>query len=621
MAHIAQACEAHPSTVRSAGGSYLTADLDGFPVLRFHCALFRSQIDSASPSRYCYAARSYEICLLNSHLAFGYRYGFLTLTYSQGPTVFPILFACILSRATHAILVWRLERGESVGTLDLLAGSTSLTSTVTSQLQLRTFGILGPALVVIWALSPIGGQAALRVMTVGAHIRQAQIPLQYMLFDGAPGLSDFDGSGSALQYDISTAEWEAALFSTAAAYSASTDLWGNVKIPYFEDVEMMSNPNSDGWYTTNLSNGLYYSSLVGVPVAGIESASTVSNFSMETSYFNVECGYNSTEVTRLDTLGGRNWAAGMTPGGVLSNGTKLFDGVSPFTNLSYMVEQEFSTNNFTYTDAFGAYECNLTRTYVEVGISCGNSSLSNSSCGTTMMRRSQINHPPEIYNWSGTWYYFTRMLSIFASPDAGTSPNPYNTYFIHPGNVTSGVDTMPSPTLTGAEFSKLFLRVLNTWWMILLGPYAITGSVSVGSVFVYNSSTENSYFEGYSNTTGTQTTTTEVIICHHNWLIALCIASILLILATAVRPILQFFAHGPDVLLNFSSLATRSNEYIPLPPSGTAMDASDRARSLKDLKVRFGDIRSQDAIGRLVIGLDIPGAPSIGSARKRRLYE
>ncbi|OAG25681.1 hypothetical protein CC77DRAFT_1015059 [Alternaria alternata] len=45
-------------------------------------------------------------------------------------SVFPISFAVVLGRATHAALRWRLESGERCGTLDVLAGSTSLTSTI-----------------------------------------------------------------------------------------------------------------------------------------------------------------------------------------------------------------------------------------------------------------------------------------------------------------------------------------------------------------------------------------------------------------------------------------------------------------------------------------------------------
>ena len=56
----------------------------------------------------------------------------LTFGVFKGPTIFPILFASIIGRATHAILLWRLEKGEHVGILDMLAASTSLTSTITS---------------------------------------------------------------------------------------------------------------------------------------------------------------------------------------------------------------------------------------------------------------------------------------------------------------------------------------------------------------------------------------------------------------------------------------------------------------------------------------------------------
>jgi hypothetical protein len=42
--------------------------------------------------------------------------------------------------------------------------------------------------------------------------------------------------------------------------------------------------------------------------------------------------------------------------------------------------------------------------------------------------------------------------------------------------------------------------------------------------------------------------------------------------------------------MNISSLATRNNPYVPLPNYETYLDASDRARLLRNFKVRFGDI-------------------------------
>jgi hypothetical protein len=76
-----------------------------------------------------------------------------------GPSVFLLLFAAIIGRLAHTVLLWRLEKGARIGLLDTLAGSTSLTSTVTSQIQLRTISILGFGIVLLWLLLPLGGQA------------------------------------------------------------------------------------------------------------------------------------------------------------------------------------------------------------------------------------------------------------------------------------------------------------------------------------------------------------------------------------------------------------------------------------------------------------------------------
>ena len=116
----------------------------------------------------------------------GTRYGFtdvVRLILYQGPSVFPIVFACVIGRTAHSILLWRLGKGEYIGTLDLLAGSTSLTSTVTTQLKLRFIGLLGIALMFIWAFSPVGGQASLRAMTTGLRLDTSSASFSYMTTD------------------------------------------------------------------------------------------------------------------------------------------------------------------------------------------------------------------------------------------------------------------------------------------------------------------------------------------------------------------------------------------------------------------------------------------------------
>ena len=69
--------------------------------------------------------------------------------------------------------------------------------------------------------------------------------------------------------------------------------------------------------------------------------------------------------------------------------------------------------------------------------------------------------------------------------------------------------------------------------------------------------------------------------------------------------------------MDLSSLATRDNPYIELPPSGTQLDAADRSMYLKDMKIRSGDVKEGAEVGRLAIGMSVGG---IGILQKGRTY-
>ncbi|KAI4653443.1 hypothetical protein J4E93_001209 [Alternaria ventricosa] len=118
--------------------------------------------------------------------------------------------------------------------------------------------------------------------------------------------------------------------------------------------------------------------------------------------------------------------------------------------------------------------------------------------------------------------------------------------------------------------------------------------------------------------TGTRRSNVEIFHAHFGWVIALIVSSTVLIVASLVPFYLRtFLPHGPDVLMNFSSLAARDNPYVTLPGTGTYLDAADRSRLLKDVRIQFGDVEEGGEIGRLAIGrLDGDVAP----LRKGRKY-
>lgn len=121
---------------------------------------------------------------------------------------------------------------------------------------------------------------------------------------------------------------------------------------------------------------------------------------------------------------------------------------------------------------------------------------------------------------------------------------------------------------------------------------------------------------------GTLTTREEVIQAHSAWVATLAVASAVMIVASLVSPVTRIFLRrGPDLMFNISSLATRDSKHIGLPASGTYLDPSDKARLVKDLKVRFGDVRRDADIGRLAIGmLDVYGVPKVAAVQRKRQY-
>lgn len=54
--------------------------------------------------------------------------------------------------------------------------------------------------------------------------------------------------------------------------------------------------------------------------------------------------------------------------------------------------------------------------------------------------------------------------------------------------------------------------------------------------------------------------------------------------------------------MNISSLATRESTYLALPTTGTHLDASERSRYLKDVRIRLKDVEKDNETGRSAIG-------------------
>lgn len=76
-----------------------------------------------------------------------------------------------------ALATWELQKGTTIGRVEQLVGSHTLVGSLVTQIELRTFNLIAMSIVALWALSPVGSQASLRI----AYIKSVPIDTQNQL--------------------------------------------------------------------------------------------------------------------------------------------------------------------------------------------------------------------------------------------------------------------------------------------------------------------------------------------------------------------------------------------------------------------------------------------------------
>lgn len=179
--------------------------------------------------------------------------------------------------------------GKKLGNLDVLASSTTFASAMLAQLSLRSVSAIGCLLATVWALSPVRGQASLRIMAVGKMPVTNTASFDYLSMNNS--YSDWHSASGGGGYEhTATGLYLASLIASQRIKDSPADQWDNVKIPMLEDIPGWTENASatDSWYDVPQGN-VSYSSLVGVPVSGIDFDSEAAFFKLETSYWRLEC--------------------------------------------------------------------------------------------------------------------------------------------------------------------------------------------------------------------------------------------------------------------------------------------------------------------------------------------
>jgi hypothetical protein len=129
-----------------------------------------------------------------------------------------------------------LQEGERMGLLNVLIGSTTITGTVATQLNNRKRLLLGLLLVVIWALSPIGGQASLRVLNIDTRPIIGNTQIQYVDKGRKSNFVAYEEGDDAILVSPVHGIFLGALAAPANIKNATMDIYRNLKFPMLEQM-------------------------------------------------------------------------------------------------------------------------------------------------------------------------------------------------------------------------------------------------------------------------------------------------------------------------------------------------------------------------------------------------
>lgn len=421
--------------------------------------------------------------------------------------------------------------------------SKSVFATVESKVSLRRISVIGTLLTLIWALSPLGGQASLRLFYHNVPYNVSEDEVKYLPTGRMNSTqygwnvlrSDVLDNEQYLPLTILTVIYSSALLAPAAIKSSRRDIWNNVKIPRRE-VMFGQHAQPDGWiFVENVTITEDFVTLTGIPHTSLATPpNATARFAVEYEYTDFQCTNYSTgepEDPSFPSLIGYPW--------VKSNGSTItsWDGKTldlikksafiGFHDIEAMSSHSGShqpsvkatmtvamrnTGRIIYSEPWDLKNCSMEQVFLQARIAC-----KDDRCAVDAIRPSDWNItaraserlPIEIsqdYSASNTVIYFPRSLV-----DADRRTDLTVDRFVRGADVL--LDSCVLPVLKDVEdskFSKMMSIALNTYLQIgqdpkfalisglipardpiwkTSGPYNSGFSLSAGLPFYYMNAT------------------------------------------------------------------------------------------------------------------------------------
>jgi hypothetical protein len=516
-------------------------------------------------------------------------------------------------------------------------GSVALGSTIITQVLLRRPNILALLLLATWALSPIGSQSSLQILTVGVRPTMSNFTVPYFNTDAEPGFSEGDfWNGPSLN-----ALFASSLMAPASIRNSSMDLWGNVKVP--DISRLTSTANATGWTNVPVRN-VTYSSVLGIPLSNLLREGNTTFF-IESSYIALDCYDNVTSTvgfynytalgedqyqglanrtlingTYYATIGPSDWEPVNTSTVFPSDFQRTFslaiDGFYEGGTFGSVIEYINDTSIYEprtllYQTKYGGVSawCPISTKYVESAVECVGA-----DCSVVAIRSSQLKHANT--NLTNLGYiaafndFCTYLMRASSAELHDATSSALELYIGDPDSATHA--GLIYPNITGLSASDLGIRlqqVINTYWFGSYDPVSMMGFLNL------NMSDDTRTFNLTLNTTASNIVFNEVYVMHFGWFFALLLATSIMLGAALVGAFFSWRIRGPDIL-GYCSTLLRDTPYTSAVKAGTTIDGLERTRRERGMRVKLLDVDPDNEVGYIAIAEDV-GRPGGGLVRGR----
>lgn len=542
------------------------------------------------------------------------------------PTIFPLVFAAVVGRALNFFARLRLEQGSSLAVLEQLVGSQTVFGAFWVQVILRNFNALGVFLVLLWLVSPLGGQSSLRLVGRDKHLTASTTTLASVNSTGTTS-SFQQGFAQSLTGGSINALYTGSLVAPLSIKTSAQDTWGNIKIPRFETYNRTL--DAEG-YATIGDGEIDWISLLGWPVAGLESRFD-SNFTIPTWYHDLECSDMSKAPANSDWIRANlNSQYGQPNASTIwSNGRDnsswnvfLLEDLkaSDSDQLEFVWASKSgyngnggSTTKVNYDDTCITH-CVMTVTHVEVHVACHGL-----SCRPTKIRK--VSPPP---NWAGSllntvgnskWNSFTGNLIGFDTRAASFASSVTEHYiyghvespfqYIESANIVDSGGYIDMTDVPPPDFTRRLRTILNTYYIASIAPGASTGTMASASASRLLSGEDRIpggfYSLGFTPVAATLSSSTDIYRCNKTFFALAVICSAILFVTGVAGGVAKYSCKGPDMLGYITSIV-RHNPYTSLHTPDNTFDTSDLARQSQKTFLRLEDVSGEvDQVGHIAI--------------------